>query len=385
MTIKERYEAAKAALSEAKATDDAEAIKAAIGEFKAAEEAVKAADEAEGLIKSLENTTTTVKKEDSMPERMTLGEFAVKNLNLDSIRSGAAKSAGTNYGFKAYTDPQVSQTVETYSTDVADQGLRDLAVRSAFGQEQISGNALTYFILGAKEDNSAPSPKSVNEAAAKPQFHIVEGSVTASLQKVAGWFYETDELLEDNAYLASALNNRGLYELDAAVEAYLLTTLLSTSGIGAKTYAHNGTVTPDVILDSIMAVKNDTRYNADTVIIHPTDYAILRKLKTASGSNEYVGGGFFYGPNGNPVSVQPGIWGLNTIVTPNITAGTVLVGAFRQGASVVTKAGEGSRIEVFRGDHDDAIYNRVTVVVEERIALACRYPKAFVKITEAAS
>lgn len=385
MTIKERYEAAKAALSEAKATDDAEAIKAAIGEFKAAEEAVKAADEAEGLIKSLENTTTTVKKEDSMPERMTLGEFAVKNLNLDSIRSGAAKSAGTNFGYKAYTDPQVSQTVETYSTDVADQGLRDLAVRSAFGQEQISGNALTYFILGAKEDNSAPSPKAVNEAAAKPQFHIVEGSVTASLQKIAGWFYETDELLEDNAYLASALNNRGLYELDAAIEAYLLTTLQSVSGIGTDTYTHGADVDPDTILDAIMSIKGDTRFNADTIIINPTDYAKLRQLKTASGSNEYVGGGFFYGPNGNPVSIQPGIWGLNTIVTPNITQGTVLVGAFKQGASVVTKAGEGSRIEIHRGDHDDAIYNRVTVVVEERIALACRYPKAFVKITEAAS
>ena len=55
----------------------------------------------------------------------------------------------------------------------------------------------------------------------------------------------------------------------------------------------------------------------------------------------------------------------------------IIVGAFRQGASVVTKAGEGASIEVHRGDHDDAIHNRVTVVVEERLALAVRYPKAF--------
>ncbi len=383
MTITERYEAAKAALVVAKDGEDAEALAKAIEEYKAAEAAKQSAEEADTLIKSL----GTVKENATMTDTpKTLGEFAAKNLNLDALRMGDAKSAGTNFGFKTYTDAQVSQTVYSYSTDVADQGLRDLAVRAAFGQEQISGNALTYFILGAKEDNSAPSPKTVNEAAAKPQFHIVEGSVTASLQKIAGWFYETDELLEDNAFLASALNNRGLYELDAAVESYLLTTLLATSGIGAKTYTHGGTVTPDVILDSIMAVKNDTRYNADTVIINPTDYATLRKLKTASGSNEYVGGGFFYGPHGNgQVTVQPGIWGLNTIVTPNITSGTVLVGAFKQGASVVTKAGDGARIEIHRGDHDDAIYNRVTVVVEERIALACRYPKAFVKITEAAS
>lgn len=383
MTINERYEAAKAALAMAKDGEDADALKSAIDEFKAAEAAKKSAEEADDLIKSLGTVKENTPMEDT-PKN--LGEFAAKNLDLAPVRDGASKSAGTNFGFKTYTDPQVSQTVYTYSTNVADQGLRDLAVRQLFGQEQISGNALTYFVLGAKEDNSAPSPKGVNEAAAKPQFHIVEGSVTATLQKIAGWFYETDELLEDNAFLASALNNRGLYELDAAIEAYLLTTLQSVSGIGAKTYAHNGNVTPDVILDAIMAIKDDTRFNADAIIINPTDYAILRKLKTASGSNEYVGGGCFYGPYGNgQVAVQPGIWGLNTVVTPNITAGTVLVGAFKQGASVVTKANDGARIEVFKGDHDDAIYNRVTVVVEERIALATRYPKAFVKITEAAS
>ena len=385
MTINERLDAAKAALVEAKDADDAEALTAAIAEFKAATEAKEQADEADSLIKSLSNPKEE-KPMEPITEAKTIGEYALKNLDLTAIRNGAAKTAGTEYGYKAYTDPQVSQTVTTYSTDVADQGLRDLAVRNAFGAEQISGNAITFFTLGAKEDNSAPSPKGINEAAAKPQFHIVEGTVTKALQKIAGWFYETDELLEDNPYLASALNNRGLYELDAAVEDYLLTTLAATSGIGAKTYAHNGNVTPDVILDAIMAVKGDTRFNADTIIINPTDYAILRKLKTASGSNEYVGGGFFYGPHGNgQVTVQPGIWGLETIVTPNVTAGTVLVGAFKQGATVVTKAGEGARIEVHTGDHDDAIYNRVTVVVEERLALAVRYPKAFVKITEAAS
>ncbi len=382
MTINERYEAAKAALAEAKDMEDADALQSAIDEFKAAEAAKKSAEEADDLIKSL----GTVKENTPMEETpKTLGEFAMKNLNLDAMRAGNAKSAGTGFGFKTYTDPQKSQTVYSYSTNVGDV-IRDLEVRDAFGAEQISGNAHKYFILGAREDNSAPAPGAVNEAAAKPQFHIVESSATATLQKIAGWFYETDELLEDNPYLASALNNRGLYELDAAVEDYLLTTLAATSGIGAKTYAHNGNVTPDVILDAIMAVKNDTRFNADTIIINPTDYAILRKLKTASGSNEYVGGGCFYGPYGNgQVAVQPGVWGLKTIVTPNITQGTVLVGAFKQGASVITKAGDGARIEVFTGDHDDAIYNRVTVVVEERIALAVRQPKAFVKITEAAS
>lgn len=371
-------------IAELKAAESKEELDSIKESLDSVQQLIDTAEEKKNLLDSLNSEKETTVENTTAPKN--LGEFAEQHLNLESIRSGASKSAGTDFGFKTYTDAQVSQTVNSYSTNVADQGLRDLAVRQLFGQEQISGNALTYFTLGAKEDNSAPSPKSVNENAAKPQYHIVEGTVTATLQKIAGWFYETDELLEDNAYLASALNNRGLYELDAAVEAYLLTTLQSVSGIGTDTYAHGSDVDPDTILDAIMSIKKDTRFNADAVIIHPTDYAALRELKTASGSNEYVGGGCFYGPYGNgQVAIQPGIWGLSTIVTPNITQGTVLVGAFKQGASVVTKANDGARIEVFKGDHDDAIYNRVTVVVEERIALATRYPKAFVKITEAAS
>ena len=67
-------------------------------------------------------------------------------------------------------------------------------------------------------------------------------------------------------------------------------------------------------------------------------------------------------------------------MTNAIAAGTVLVGNFRQGASVITKAGSGLRVEMTNSDQNDFIYNRVTVRVEERIALAVRYPKAFYKL-----
>ncbi len=319
----------------------------------------------------------------------TLGEYAAKNLDLTNLRNGSSKSAGTGFGFKTYTDPQTSQQILSYDQNVVDvASMRDLAIRNLFGQETITGNALKYFILGAKEDNSAPAPKGVNEAAAKPQFHIVESSATVTLQKIAGWFYETDELLEDNAFLKSAIDNRGLFELDAAINSYLLTTLLATSGLGTATYAHNGTVSADDIFKAMMTIKGASNLNADAIIINPTDYQRLRLLKDGTGGTigQYYGGGYFYPTYGNgQLAQQPGLWGLNTVITSDITAGTVLVGAFKQGASVITKQGGGARIEVVTGDHDDAIYNRVTVVVEERLGLATRIPSAFVKITEAAS
>lgn len=383
--LMEQLEAAKANLTAAMDGGDADAIKSATEAVKAAQSAITAAEEGQALIKSL-GTNTAEKRETE--EAKTLGDYAMKHLDLTAIRMGATKSAGTGYGFKAYTDAQTSQQILQTSQQVVDTAVRDLVIRNLFGAETITGNALKYFILGAREDNSAPAPGAVSENSAKPQFHIVESSATVTLQKIAGWFYETDELLEDNAFLKSALDARGLYELDARVEAYLLSTLLGTSGLGTDTYAHGGHCSADDVFKAMMTVKSASGLNADAIIMNPTDYQYIRLLKdgTSGTIGQYYGGGYFYGPYGNGgVNQQPGLWGVNTIVTPAITAGTVLVGNFKQGGSVITKAGSGARIEVVTGDHDDAIYNRVTVVVEERLGLAVRRPAAFVKITESPS
>ena len=381
--MSEKMKELMAQLETAETVEQINEIKAAIDAEKARQAAIQ---EKAAILESLKGQKKETGKD--APAK-TLGEFAAKNLDLTAVRSGASKTAGTGFGFKTYTDPQTSQQIIQYDQRVVDvASMRDLAIRNLFGAETISGNALKYFILGAKEDNSAPAPGSVNEAAAKPQFHIVTSSATVTLQKIAGWFYETDELLEDNAFLKSAIDNRGLFELDAAINKYLLTTLLATSGLGTATYTHGGTVSADDIFKAMMTVKGASNLNADAIIINPADYQRLRLLKDGTGGTvgQYYGGGYFYGPYGNgQTAQQPGLWGLNTVITSDVTAGTVLVGAFKQGASVITKQGGGARVEVVTGDHDDAIYNRVTVVVEERLGLATRIPAAFVKITEAAS
>ena len=379
--LMQNLEDAKSALTEAMNGTDAEAIKSATEQVKAAQAAIDAAKEGDALIKAL--GTNHGKKADEQPAR-TLGEFAAKNLDLTALRTGMSQSAGTGY-FKAATDPHTAQQMLVVDQNVIDiTSARELAIRSLFGSESISGNALKYFILGAKEAVSGGAPASVSENGAKPQFHIPVSSATATLGKIAGWYYETDELLEDNAFLRSSIDNRGLFELDLAIETYLMTTLLGTSGLGSATYTHGGNVSADDIFAAMMTVKGASNYNADAIVINPADYQRLRLAKDQV--YQYYGGGYFYGPYGNGgTAQQPGLWGINTVVTSSITAGTVLVGNFKQGASVITKAGGGQRVEVVTGDHDDRTHNRITVIVEERLALATRVPSAFVKITEAAS
>lgn len=374
MTINERYDAAKAALAAVKDGDDADAIKAAIAEFKAAEDAKKAADDAAALVKSLANTTTA-KESDPMPNDApkTFGEFAAKNLDMNAFANGA-KSVATGLNFKAATDPQTSVQVVSYADQPLDTVAREISVRDVFSQLSVSGNTVSYVQMGATEGE----PTAVNENGEKPQIHVPTEDITEKLGKVAAWFYESDELLADNAMLRSAIDNRAINEVRNAAESTIITKLLATEGVGRISEVPG----LDNIFTASMQVRQQHNHAADAVIINPTDYATMRLAK--DGNTQYYGGGAFYGPYGQGgVVQQPGIWGLNTIVTTAIPAGTVIVGAFRLGGAVVTKQGEGIGLEVHRGDHDDAIHNRVTVVVEERLALAVYYPADFVVIKSA--
>ena len=384
MTLTAQLQAKRDELAEVKAAveagdmEKAAQLSEAIEDVKSVENAIAEADKADKLLKSLGSVAE--KPVEEKPAR-TLGEFAAKHLDLSAMKSGMARSAGTGFGFKAYTDPHTAPTIPTVSEYVADFKF-DNGIRSLFGTESISGNALTYFVMGAKEDNSAPSPGEVAQNGAKPQFHIPYTAVTVPLQKIAGWFYDTDELLSDAPYLVSAINNRGMMELAKAVDTYLATELAGTSGIGSETYTNGSPMDADTIFAAMMDVKSNTGFDADAIIINPTDYAALRLDK--DGAGQYYGGGYFFAPYANgQLNTQPGVWGLQTIISTAVPAGTALVGAFKAGATVVSKAGEGAGLEVHRGDHDDAIHNRVTVVVEERIALAVRMPGAFVLVEEA--
>lgn len=352
-----------AQLEAAETVDEINEIKSAIEAEQAREKAIA---EKSAILESMKGAKSAPKTEAAK----TLGEYAEKHLDLSAMLSGAAKSAGTPYGFKAATDAHMAPQVVTTTQNVVDYAIED-SIRALFGSEQISGNALTYYQLGATEGEA----ETVDQGGEKPQLHVPYTPVTIPLQKVAGWFYETDELLSDAPFLRSAIDNRGMFELRKAASAYLAATLLATSGIQSIL----GGLSADTIFNAMMSIKNQTGYDADAILINPTDYATLRLAKDTN--NQYYGGGYFYAPYGNgQVAEQPGIWGLKTVVTTAVTAGTVLVGAFKAAASVVTKAGEGASIEVHRGDHDDAINNRVTVVVEERLGLAVRVPAAFARV-----
>lgn len=379
------------------AEGDAEAMKRAAELADAIEEteaAVKAADEFAAKVKGI--GTIGAKQHEGEAKAKTLGEFAAEGMKQRGIKSGNRFSAnlGTFTGSKAAASPMVTPSgIANALADVQERlyegTRRRLVVADLLGQETTTRSAVTYFVESETVNGAVAT---VAEGAEKPLVSFGDPTpVTEPVRKIAAMMKESDEMVEDLPWLASAIDNRGSYLVQLAEEDQLLNGsgtgtnldgILNRDGILTGQTASGEPNVADAIFRAMTAVSTSSPFQPDGIIINPIDYQTLRLAKDSN--NQYYGGGFFSGQYGNGgVMEQPPLWGLRTVVTPAIAAGTVLVGAFQQGASVIRR--KGLTVEVANQNEDDFVYNRIAIRIEERLALAVRYPKAFCKVTVAAA
>jgi HK97 family phage major capsid protein len=383
MTLLEKLEEAKTSLVSVKAAVEAgektaDDLQEAITKVKDIQGQIDAANDAEALLKGLETPKAEKadKEEEEKMEYKTIGEQVaakaaeakdhVKEQNYHVIVPGLKAAAVMG------TPSSISPAVTDVDTRIVEGYRRPLLIADLFGAESISGSALTYFVESATVEGG---PAHTTEGSEKPMMSFGDPTaVTVALKKIASYMKETDELVADAPWLASSINGRGMYQHELAVENYLITTLAGTSGIGTASL-----LTPDGIFKAMMTVQNNSGFAADAIVINPTDYQNIRLRKDNNG--QYFGGGFMSGAYGNGGIVeQPPIWGLRTVVTSAVAAGTCYVGAFKLGGSIVRK-NAGVAVDIAYQNEDDFIKNLVTVRIEERLALAVRRPAAFVKIT----
>lgn len=285
---------------------------------------------------------------------------------------------------RAATDPQVSPTgaalvgsVTTYDRNVVEGVRESMGVLNLLGREVIEGNTLVFFTEGAMEGTIASTTA---EGAAKSQVHFADPTpTTVTLEKVAAYIKESDEYIDDFGYLASAINGRLLYQLNMVRQQKVITDLLGTSGIqtiGSTTAVARGAVTiADAIADGIADVMTHSGRSANAIVMTPELWKLLRIGKDQE--DRYYGGGYFAALHGE------NIWNLPIVLSNQLTANHIIVGAFDTCASLVTKA-EGVTVEAVNTDQDDFIKNLMTVRAEVREKLACRVPAGFVDITVAA-
>ncbi|MBW3077695.1 phage major capsid protein [Bifidobacterium simiiventris] len=323
------------------------------------------------------------------PQAKSLGDLAAKSLDAHGYAKGMGRLDIVTPEFKANTDvvttpASLAPALTTVDTNIVLAKRRQLVIADLFGTETISGTSLTYFVEGPVEGDY----QTVAENEQKPQIHFGDPTpVTEALTKIAAYYKESDEILEDLPWLTSSIDNRALYMLGLFEENQLLNGdgtgknlkgLLNRDGIQTETVADGETSAFDALFRAATKVQDQTPFAADGVVINPADYQTLRLNKDANG--QYIAGGPFTGQYGQGgILNNPPLWGLRTVVTSAVPAGTAIVGAFSQGASLIRKGGV--RVELTNANEDDFTNNRITVRVEERLALAVRYPAAFVKVS----
>lgn len=286
--------------------------------------------------------------------------------------------------FKAAGDPSAFNPNEgglpTVQQDVTGIPRTTLTIASLLASGTLDGDSLVYFKEVAGEGGAG----TVAPGASKPYVNFKYEQVREGLSKIAALSKVLDEMMEDYGFLVTEINGALLYDLSQKEEEQLLygngtspNLLGITNRSGVLQVEATEADLADKAFSAQMQVLQASQRMADGIVVNPADYEKLRLAK--DGNNQYLGGGPFQGQYGvGGVQMFPPLWGLQTVVTPAITAGSVLVGAFKS-ATLFRKGGV--RVDAANTNVDDFETNKVTLRAEERIALKVPRANAFAEIT----
>ncbi len=298
----------------------------------------------------------TVEPINQEEKKMTDLELFVKNAG-----EMTDKKAGVTQHIKAATDVVLAPQIADIDRSVAPQPDRK-AVADFFSNATISGNAITYFLQGAYEG----TPAVTAQGAKKPQNSTSFEPTTLALSKIAAFIKETDEIIADAPFLASEVKNSLLYHLGVVEDSTIISAIEGTTGILSQTYDGTTITFADAILAAIMDIKNKSAYDASVIILNPADFVGF--LTAKDGNDQYIGGGYFTGAYGNGnFGIATTMWGVPVFTSSDITSGQALIAA-RQAVKIWKKGGVD--VKLYEQNEDDAIYNRVTLLAEERLACA---------------
>lgn len=248
---------------------------------------------------------------------------------------------------------------------------RRMTVRDLLSQGQMDGNVLEY----VKETGFVNNAGMVAEGLAKPSSDIKLAMVSTTAKVIAHYMKASRQVLDDIAQLRSIIDNRLLYGLAIKEEGQLLNgdgTGQNLLGIIPQATAYSAPITltsPTSIDQMRLAMLQAVlaEYPATGHVMNPIDWAWIETLK--DGEGRYLIGN----PQG---SITPTLWGLPVVTTQSITVDKFLTGAFKLGAQVFDRWA--ARVELATENEDDFIKNLVTILAEERLALAVYRPEAFI-------
>lgn len=249
-------------------------------------------------------------------------------------------------------------------------------IRNLLNQGVMSGDAIEYVVQTGGEGGA----NNVDEGGSKPLTDKDIALKSAPARKIAHHIRVSDELLNDLNGLAAFLTFQGTEDVYDKEDQQLLfgtgsgtPTQLEglTVGSGLLTAASTsltGVSNPQKVDAVIAAMEalSANEYMADTIIMNPADVYGIQVLK---GSDSDYLRRVNFTADGRLI-----IGGIPVAVSTAMTPGSFLAAELNRAAVMYQR--EGLSVRFFDQDQNNAILNLVTVVIEERVALAKPYQNA---------
>jgi len=216
----------------------------------------------------------------------------------------------------------------------------------------------------------------VGEGALKPQSDFTPSVVKWNIEKIATTIKFSEEILEDMPQFTSYITTRWI-ELLKQAEDYKL--LYGNGSNDIKGLMVSGTAWVDdlasaavdrfMVLDSAITQCQKAGFSPNNILLNPTDAMLLRQSRDSDKN-------FIF-----PWPVVTGaaplvINGATVLIHNKVTADDFLVGDFAMGAQLWDR--KAANIKFYDQNEDDAKYNLILAVIEERLALVTYQATAFV-------
>lgn len=304
----------------------------------------------------------------------TPGQLFAESEQLKAFIKRGGKGHSEAFELKAITSLPGSGGAGIWSErlpGVVEEPLRPLSIRDLLDVGTTSSNLIEWI----KELLFTNSADVVSEGAQKPESNITYEREDVPVRTIAHWIHATRQVLSDFPQLQTLINGRLTYGLKIVEENQILLgdgTGENILGLIPQATAYNNGLNRandtfiDVIRHAILQVRLSF-YPATGIVLTPTDWHNIELTK--DNENRYL----MANPAGNLPAM---LWGRPVVESDAMPNDQFLVGAFRLAATLFDR--EQATIAVSTEDRDNFIKNMVTILVEERLALAVARPAAFV-------
>lgn len=294
-------------------------------------------------------------------------------LDWKTLLTGASATSG---------GPWVANDLQAGATQILQ---RELNILDLIPRMQTQSDTIEYVLESTYTNAAAFTAEATGTAVSgtygtKPESALAFSTNTSPVRTLAHWLPVTNRMLADAPAIRGYINSRLLLGLTLALEAQVISgdgtgeNLTGILNAGISSLARGTNNQTDALFIARTMVRTGGKLRPTAIVMNPVDFQAVRLLRENAATATL--GQYLMGP---PNTLGPTtVWGLPVVESENIAAGSVLVGAFDQGANIFDREQSAIRVGTV---NDQFIRNIQTILAEQRMTMVVYRPTAFVKVT----